>query len=134
MKKFLLSVLLLSPSLFALDWVKDFDTALNIAQKEKKIVMVMVESQYCRWCKKMKHRTLSDEGIEKRLKNYVLVKVMREDTSTMAKLPKIHGVPTIFFMTPKKAVIEDVVGYFDVLDFNSYISDVEKKTIKEKVK
>jgi len=134
MKKSILIIALLSSWVFALDWVKNLDTAFEIAKKENKVVMVMVESKYCRWCKKMKHRTLSDEGIEKRLKAYVVVKVMREDTNAMAKLPQINGVPTIFFMTDKKEVIEDVVGYFDVLDFNSYISDVEKKVQESKIK
>jgi thioredoxin-related protein len=89
--------------------------------------MVMVEGEHCRWCKKMKGRTLTDDAVEKRLENFVVVKVMREDSNAMAKLPPIEGVPTIFFMESDKAIIEKVVGYFNVEDFISYINDVEKK-------
>jgi len=126
MIKIVLALFILSSILFALEWEKDLDTALKTAQKEHKNIMVMVEGKHCRWCKKMKGRTLSDETVEKRLKQFVLVKVMREDGNSMAKLPPVKGVPTIFFMKEDKEILEDVVGYFNVLDFNSYIDDVEK--------
>jgi len=127
MKKIILSMVLLSGSLLALDWVKDIDTAVQIAKKEHKNIMVMVEGEHCRWCKKMKGRTLSDDTVEKRLEKYVVVKVFREDGNAMAQLPPVDGVPTIFFMKENKAILEDIVGYFNVEDFISYIDDVEKK-------
>ena len=127
MSKIILGLLLLSSTLFSLEWVKDIDTALTVAKKEHKNIMVFVEGENCRWCKKMKHRTLSDESVEKRLGKYVVVKVMREDGNAMSVLPPVQGVPTIFFMKEDKAVIEEIIGYFNVQDFLSYIGDVEKK-------
>ena len=127
MIKILTVVILFSVSLLALDWEKDFATALTVAQKEHKNIMVMVEGKHCRWCQKMKTHTLTDVRVQKRLNPFVLVKVTREDRNVMAKLPHVHGVPTIFFMKQDKSVLEEVVGYFDVQDFISYINDVEKK-------
>ena len=126
MIKIAISIWLLSTALFALEWAKNMDTALGSAQKEHKNVMVMVEGEHCRWCKKMKGRTLSDENVEKRLEKYVLVKVMRDDGHAMAKLPPVEGVPTIFFMKSNKSVIQEVLGYEDVDDFNATLNDVEK--------
>ena len=126
MIKIAISIWLLSTALFALEWAKNMDTALASAQKEHKNVMVMVEGEHCRWCKKMKGRTLSDENVEKRLEKYVLVKVMRDDGHAMAKLPPVEGVPTIFFMKSNKSVIQEVLGYEDVADFNATLNDVEK--------
>ena len=120
-------MVLLSGALLALDWVKDIDTAVQIAKKEHKNIMVMVEGEHCRWCKKMKGRTLSDDAVEKRLEKYVVVKVFREDGNAMAQLPPVDGVPTIFFMKENKAVIQELLGYLNVEDFISYIDDVEKK-------
>jgi len=116
-------------TLFSADivWQKDLTTAFELAKKEKKVVMLFVEGKYCRWCKKMKHRTLADENVSKKLEAYVAVKVMQEDEDAVKDLPMINGVPTIFFMTSGKKVIETVVGYFNVEDFLSYIDDVEKK-------
>jgi thioredoxin-related protein len=113
-------------------WLKDINIAFEMAKKEQRTVMVLVEGENCRWCKKMKHRTLGDENVQKKLKSYIIVKVMRENEDAVKDLPIIHGVPSIFFMTPEKEVIESVVGYFNVEDFLSYISDVEKKKQKAK--
>ena len=128
MNKIVLGILFLSSTLFSLEWIKDLDTAFALAKKEHKNVMVLVEGENCRWCTKMKHRTLSDETVEKRLEKFIVVKIMREDPKAMSVMPQIKGVPTIFFMKEDKAVIEDLIGYFNVEDFISYINDVEKKT------
>jgi len=134
LKTFLLAGIFFSTTLFAEEtvWVKDINAAFERAVKEQKTVMVLVESENCRWCKKMKHRTLDDENVKEKLKSYITVKVMREDANVIKDLPIIHGVPSIFFMTATKEVIESVIGYFNVEDFLSYISDVEKKTLKAK--
>jgi thioredoxin-related protein len=89
--------------------------------------MVMAEGEHCRWCKKMKYRTLGDEKVEKRLAPFVTVKVMEDDDKAVKELPKIDGVPTIFFMTADKKLLESVVGYYKVDDFISFINSVEQK-------
>jgi len=127
MIRIVLALLMFSGTLLALEWAKDLDAALTTAEKEHKNVMVMVEGEHCRWCKKMKHRTLGDESIEKKLENFVIVKVMREDGNAMAKLPSVDGVPTIFFMKSNKAVLWEVLGYEDVTDFTATIESVIKK-------
>jgi thioredoxin-related protein len=125
--KIVSALFVLSSTLLALEWAKDLDTAIITAQKEHKNIMVLVEGQHCGWCKKMKEDTLSDSSIEKRLEKYVVVKVMREDGNAMAKLPPVNGVPTTFFMKENKAILEDIVGYFNVQDFTSYMNDIETK-------
>jgi thioredoxin-related protein len=127
MNKIVLGLLLLSSTLFSVEWSKDLDTAFTLAKKEHKKIMVLVEGENCRWCKKLKHRTLSDEAVEKRLEKFVTVKVMREDPSAMSALQEVKGVPTIFFMNEDKAILEEILGYVDAEDFIYYINDIEKK-------
>ncbi|MEA3418994.1 MAG: thioredoxin family protein [Campylobacterota bacterium] len=131
MKKILLGLALLgglffSGALFAedLNWEKDLNTAFAKAAKEKRPIMVMVEGEHCRWCKKMEHRTLEDDVVSKRLEKYVLVKIDREGKDAK-QLPAVKYVPTIFFMSPEKKIRERVTGYFNVLDFKSWIDDAE---------
>ena len=128
MMKKMVMLMMMTGLLFAVDWVRDFDTAMQSAAKTDKTVMVMVVSQTCRWCKKMKHRTLEDERVERKLKQFIAVQVLRDDASVMKRLPRVHGVPTIFFVRPGGSVVQEVVGYFNVEDFLSYIADVEKKS------
>ena len=133
MKKLLALLLFLPLGLFAdITWQKDIPTAFELAKKEHKVVMIFVEGETCRWCKKMKHRTLSDENVDKRLQPYIAVKVFRENKEAMKDLPEIQGVPTIFFMTAEKKILESVIGYYTVEDFISYINDVEKDLAKMK--
>ena len=126
MYKLVVGFVLLSSTLFSLEWAKDINAAFAMAQKEQKNVMVYVEGENCRWCKKMKGRTLSDEDVEKRLEKFVVVKVMREDLKAMAHLPSVRGVPTTFFMDKNKKVLETILGYANSEDFIAYINDVEK--------
>ena len=127
MNKIVLGLLLLSSTLFSVEWSKDLDTAFALAKKEHKKIMVLVESKTCRWCKKLKHRTLSDEAVEKKLSKFVTVKVMREDAFAMSELPAVKGVPTIFFMNEDKIILDEILGYVDVEDFTFYINEIEKK-------
>ena len=127
MNKILLGLLLLSSMLFSIEWSKDLDTAFALAKKEHKNIMVLVESENCRWCKKLKHRTLSDETVEKRLEKFVTVKVMREDAFAMSELPEVKGVPTIFFMNEDKVISDEILGYVDAEELIIYINDIEKK-------
>jgi len=112
-------------------WQKDLATALDMAKKEQKTVMVMVEGEHCRWCKKMKRRTLNDEKVLQRLQSYIVVKVFQEDNEAVKTLPQIDGVPTIFFMTAEKKILMTVVGYENAEDFLTDLDDVEKKTAPE---
>ena len=126
---FLFVGLLFSTTLFAGDivWQEDISTAFDKAQKENKVVMVMVGGEHCKWCEKMKLRTLSEEGVSERLEPYIMVKVMREDAEAVKDLPIINGVPTIFFLKADKKVLESVVGYYNIVEFAGFIDSVEKK-------
>jgi thioredoxin-related protein len=112
-------------------WQTDFEKAFTQAKKEHKVVMLMVEGKHCQWCKKMKKKTLNNPEVLKRLSEYIPLKIMRADKAVTQKLPIIYGVPTVFFMSENKEVLESVVGYFGVNDFISYINDVEKKVKKK---
>jgi len=129
----LASVLLFGGALLAgeLHWEKDLQTAFDKASADNRPLMVMVESKTCRWCVKMKKRTLQDDTVSGRLQNFVLVKIDRDEVSSEF-VPYAKYVPTIYFMTPKKRILETVTGYFGVLDFNSWIDDAEKKLKNEK--
>lgn len=130
MRYILLSIVWSVSTLFSAEllWQKEINSAFSLAKKEQRVVMLMVESSHCVWCKKMKQRTLANVEVAKRLKPYVMLKIMRKDVKAVRGLPpKIYGVPSIFFMTPNHKIVESIVGYFGVDDFLSYMDDVEKK-------
>ncbi|MBN2248735.1 MAG: thioredoxin family protein [Campylobacterales bacterium] len=121
-------VLLFGTVLFGaeLHWEEDTATAFAKAKAENKNVMLMVEASRCRWCEKMKEETLSNEEVQKRLQNYILVKVLRSDKEEMKVLPEsYYPAPSTFFMTPDGEIIERAIGFFEAEDFITYINDVE---------
>lgn len=128
MQKILVIILLFIVSLNSaeLKWEKDLQTAFSKAEKDNKVVMVLVESDYCRWCKKMKENTLKDKVVSSMLQEFILVKVDR-DKVKQNYIPYAKYIPTIYFMTKDKKVIEKVTGYFGILDFKSWINDVRNK-------
>lgn len=129
MRKLTVIFLLLGSFIFAneLKWEKDIPTAFSKALKEDKTVMIFVSSGDCRWCIKMKKRTLLDNSVFKKLENYILVKTLKDSKEAQKYLPEVEYVPTIFFYSPKKELYERVTGYFGVFDFLSWINDVELK-------
>ena len=133
MKKIILvfSILCSIVNAAALQWHDDLNSALIKAKKENKALMVMIESEHCRWCKAMKETTLNDSKVKAELKSFVLVKIMRDDRKSMSIFPEIAGVPTIFFMTPDKKILEQVIGFFEEEDFLPFVADAKKKFQKK---
>ena len=110
-----------------LDWYLDIDSALKSAQKAHKNLIIMVGENSCRWCKKMKERTLTDVQVQNKLAEYVLVSIKRSDKASVAHVPEFDGsIPSFFFMKANEEVYDSVVGYFKADDFLRYINQVEE--------
>ena len=110
-----------------LSWYTDIDTALYVAQKEQKNVIVMVGEDTCKWCRKMRQRTLTDVRIQKKLQSYILVYLKRSSENIVNNIPDFDGnIPSFFFMKDNRELIESVVGYFTADDFLQYIDEIEE--------
>ncbi len=110
-----------------LSWYTDIDSALYVAQKEQKNVIVMVGEDTCKWCRKMRQRTLTDVRIQKKLQSYILVYLKRSSENIVNNIPDFDGnIPSFFFMKDNRELIESVVGYFTADDFLQYIDEIEE--------
>ncbi len=110
-----------------LQWHSDINRAYTIAAKENKHVIVMVANEYCPWCRKMKEQTFTDTRIKEKLEKYTLVIMKHTDKSVFKHIPAFNGiVPSLFFMYPKRELIDKVVGYFSADDLLEYINDIEE--------
>jgi thioredoxin-related protein len=110
-----------------LPWHSDIKSAFTLAKKEKKNVIIMVEENSCKWCRKMKELTLTDKQVQEKLKTYILVAVKRSDKNAITQIPEFDGnIPSFFFMKTDQELIEPVVGYFEAKDFLHYIKEIEE--------
>lgn len=111
---------------YGIPWEKDLDSAFKKAKNEKKLLIVMVVSDNCQWCEKMKKNTLSNPKVAEKLKNYVLVMADRETPHEKEQLHPFKHVPVIFFMTHEKDTLDELEGYFAPEDFLEYLTDFEQ--------
>jgi len=116
--------LLLSSSLYGieLDWEHDFDKALSQAKKEHKLVYLFIGADRCKYCKKFKETTLSqEEVIAKTKENFVLLYMSRDRHPIPEGFEK-YGVPRHYFLTADGKVVRteqgiwDKEGWFTILD------------------
>jgi len=114
-------------SIAGLSWYSHIDNALESAQKSHKNLIVMVGEASCRWCKKMKERTLTDEKVKEKMSEYILVSVKRSDKAEVAHVPEFDGsIPSFFFMKDNEEVYDSVIGYFKADDFLRYMNEIEE--------
>ena len=118
MKLFLISLLFIG-TLFATDAKEaaqklgvenHFATAVKKAKTEKKMLVMVVVKEGCRWCDKLVYRTLEEPEVKEALNDYVTLIIDKDDT--YPKDFKENFFPSIFYVdyASGKSVYENV-GY-----------------------
>jgi len=137
MKLFLL-ILLLGSGLFASNALQEaqkigaesnYATAIAKAQKENKILVMVIVKENCHWCEKLVNKTLNEQGVKKELENYVTLIVDKDDT-----YPNVFNedlFPSIFYIDPKsQRSIYSNIGYIGKKCFLNDLAE-SSKTQKE---
>jgi thioredoxin-related protein len=109
------------------------------SKQEQKPLMVLVTSEKCRYCAKMKKETLSNEEVKRNLDGFLFTTVQKSSVDAKRYLPKTRYTPTVFFVSPEFKIVNSVKGYLGANDFNMWITDTRlklgmsiQKTIVEK--
>ncbi len=122
MMRSLLLSLLLSLSAFgaSLEWEDSLDDVIDAP------AMVMIETAYCPWCKRMKFTTLRDEKVVKELAPFTAVRMYKSDWNRL-QIDHVKMVPTVYFLDHNKKIIKKVVGFWEASDFLTDIKDVKEQ-------
>ena len=118
MRSFLISMLLFG-MLYAtnakeaareLGFENDYAAAIEKAKAEKKILVMVIVKENCRWCDKLLTRTLSDPEVRNELKNYITLVIDRDDE--FPKKFKENFFPSMFYIdySSQKSIYENI-GY-----------------------
>jgi thioredoxin-related protein len=127
MKKIILIVTLLVSSLFAeMKWV-EYDDALETAQKENKIIMVMLSRENCGTCEYMEDVVFDDDAVVAEvLKDFIPVHIdiykgfiPNDDLSYI-------GTPTFHFLNKDEKKIGRIDGGVNKKDFYNKLKEVLK--------
>lgn len=122
--KFFLYAALLSSALFGaeLDWLHDYNKALEVAKKEQKGVYMFIGADVCRWCDRFKDVTLSKKEVIKRLEEEYVLLYLSRDRHNIPKHFEVKGVPRHYFLRNDGSLIHadrgsrEVDGFFALLD------------------
>jgi thiol:disulfide interchange protein len=105
-----------------------YKQALEMAKKEKKVVMIDFYTDWCGWCTKLDNDTYSKDNVKQVLKDkMVAIKINAEkgaDKSVAGKY-KVRGYPTMVFVDGDGKEVGRLVGYRDA---NKFLKDIEKFT------
>ena len=132
--KFFFITLLLSYALIASNALEeakkigaetDYATAIAKAQKEKKMLVMVIVKEDCRWCEKLVEKTLNEASVKKELdKNYITLIIDKD-----AEYPSVFiedYFPSIFYIdyASQKSMYGNV-GYVGKKCFFNDLHDAE---------
>lgn len=93
-------------------WLHDWDEALDKAQDENKPIMIDFYTDWCPPCKQLDSDTYSDDELSAFLNNnFICVKSNLEKSNLYENYSNIQYVPTIIFTTPEGTEFGRMIGY-----------------------
>lgn len=101
--------------------------SLRQANKEDKPLMVLVTSESCRYCDKMKKNTLDNEKVKKSLDGFLFTTVQKSSVEAQRYFGNTRYTPTVYFISPKFSIVNTVPGYLGPQDFNKWVKDTRVK-------
>ncbi len=125
MKKILLLLLVMGATLFAdLNWAEDYESGLEQAKKEKKIVMLMFTLTNCHVCETMKENVYTQKKVMDYVKKYFVPIELNLDIDDKEGYA-VYGTPTFYFLTSDGKQIGDMkVGGSTVDGFMRKLKEV----------
>ena len=112
----------------ALGYYSDYDKAITVAKKEHKVVMLVVVTSYCPWCRKFERKTLASTKVASMVKSmYIPVIVDRnKDAEHFPKRFQTPRIPTVFFIDPSDGKeYWESIGYLNKKEFAEALKDAK---------
>lgn len=112
-------------SLFNSLYALDLSSISKNALQEKKLILLSVESENCRYCEKMNKETFTPKENVMKIQSHYIQKIVIEDHIDLPVNLKVKYYPTNFILNPKDmSIIDEFVGYIKADDFLSLLDIV----------
>ncbi len=113
-----------------LHYMKSYNKALQVSQKEAKLLMLIIVEDGCHWCKKFSRTTLVNPAVQQKLKAIVKVIIDKDEQAALQYEP--HFFPMIYFINPKtQQVVDTAYGYQKTTGFLMHIQKANEQYKKE---
>lgn len=115
-------------AVWLLDAQTELDKAFEMAQKEKKpMVLLVIIKDGCIWCERMVNETLKDKKVKEQL-NDLSITVIKDFDEKRPSEYNATLTPTLFFIDAKKKnILQKIVGYEKSGSFLMDIVSAEEK-------
>ena len=117
MRKIILVFILLTSVVMASEvhWAKDYESGMQMAQKENKPVLFIISSHSCKYCLLLDRTTLHDEKVVKALnKDFIAIRSWtdKRDYIPAVLAQNTPGLPGIWFLLPNgEPMYQPILGY-----------------------
>ncbi|MDD5156720.1 thioredoxin family protein [Sulfurimonas sp.] len=110
----------------SVSYSRDYSASIKTAKEQKKMVMLVVVSDYCPWCKKFEHKTLEDSivkaSINKNFTPLVVDKLADKDSFPQEFASKL--IPAVYFIDPSSQ--KSVHEIFAYMKKDEFLQNTEK--------
>lgn len=125
MNKVFFLVALSIGSLFAnVSWL-DYDDAIERAQKENKIVMVMLSREGCSACEYMKDVAFVNDNVSAYLKKYFISVNIDVQQDFLPEGLTYFGTPTFYFLDKNEKKLDRINGGKNIEKFMEFLQKVQ---------
>lgn len=106
------------PGAQGIQWQTDIFKAHDISVKTDKPMLILVSSESCPPCNKLKSTTLVDPRITKFVnQSFVPVKLDFEKDARVIEILEVEHIPTTIVLSPDADLLGRLVGYASVQDY-----------------
>ena len=112
MLRIFLAFLLFFSTVLSQEWFTDFKKGLEVAKKERKLVLIYFYAEHCPYCYQVEEFVFGDPDVEKFLKkNFVVVSIDYTQDEKLSKKYNVFGTPTFVILDPKTGkVLKKIFG------------------------
>jgi len=127
--KYIIILMLLSLSLLGdnLNWSNNYAQGLLDAEKENKIIYILITSQSCKWCRKFESTTLQNELIKKRLYSEFITIHLSRDEDIIPSIFKTAPIPRHYFVSKEGKIIYSSLGHRGIECFDSFMDNAHER-------
>ena len=104
----------------AIQWQGDYQTALQTAAAEDKLVLAYLHTDWCKFCRKLEAETFPSEEVRREANRFVWLKVNPETNEDGARLQqkyRVEGFPTILVLTGDGVRVDQIEGFLEPVQF-----------------
>lgn len=112
-----------------LGYYSDYNTALGVAKKEQRPLMLVVVTSYCPWCRKLERKSLANPATDRYIKAHFIPVIVdrNKDADRFPKIFQTPRIPTVFYIDPDNAkAYWETVGYLSKSEFSESLHDAQK--------